>query len=45
MNRIASEIAQEVGMRLQHDDRQAGPCQQKTKHYSRRTTARYRAAR
>jgi hypothetical protein len=39
MHRVAAEVAQEVGVLLQHRDTHARARQQKSKHHSRRTAA------
>src|SRR4051812_15556784 len=39
MDRVAAEVAQEVGMLFQHDDVDAGAPQQKAEHHAGRTTA------
>jgi hypothetical protein len=39
MNRIAPEVAQEIGMLLQNQDFDSGPCQQIAQHYPGGTAA------
>ncbi len=39
MNRVAAEIAQKVGMLLEHDRLDPGACQQKAKHHAGRAAA------
>jgi hypothetical protein len=45
MDRVAAEVAQEIGVLLQHHDVDAGARQQEAEHHSRRTAARHAAAR